>query len=192
MMTDGPFKNSALSRGWKRFADALLNDASTPDERAALACHSLLNDVLDKDTRDLLNDLKGHAQRSQLELDPLSSTSEVFDRHLKLPFADTLQKHLNQNLYDKMAPDAALDRALAAAARECLGDAQNRITEECIHVRDTEDMTDNQFRQAIGRNREAFDLVNAEDICRAIHAGNKNAFKAAIAKKEGLDEGPDE
>ena len=191
-MTDGPFKNSALAKRWKRYADALLNDATTPQERTAMASHGVLHDVLSRDTRELFGDLKRYAGRAQLELDPMAGASEIFDRHPRSPFADTLQRHLNQNLFDKVAPDPALDRALSAASDEAVKAAGNRMMEECLHVRDTKDMSGKQFRVATERNADAFGRVDVDAVCRAIEAGDRNAFKPAIAKKDGVDEGPDE
>lgn len=190
-MTDGPFRNAEMSKRLKRFADSLVNDAASSAERISLACDSMLRDLASNNACALLKELKSHTQRQQMELDPVSSADEVFERFPKTPFADTLQKHLTANLQDQMHPEAAFDRALQAATIETIGETQNRINEECIRARDTEDMSPRQFRQAIERNYATFDAIDTDVICEALLSGNKNAFKNAVRKKKGLEEGPD-
>ena len=77
-MTDGPFKNMKLSARWKRFAEAVQNDAVDHAERCALASHAILYDLLTDDNRALLSDLQGYANRVQLDIDPLSAVDEIW------------------------------------------------------------------------------------------------------------------
>jgi len=37
----------------------------------------------------------------------------------------------------------------------------------------------------------AFDALSKNEICDALRAGDKNTFKGAVSRKEGVDEGPD-
>ena len=96
-MTDGPFKNAVLSSRWKQYGKDLVSDAASSEERAAQACHSILGDVDLKALGPLLSALKAQAQRTQMDLDPVSSVEAVFESHAKSPLTDILQKHLIAN-----------------------------------------------------------------------------------------------
>lgn len=191
-MTDGPFRNAKLPWRWKRYGEDLVNDATSQDERVVRACHSMLGDVVIKDISSLLRALSANAQRIQMDLDPVSSTEAIFYGYPKSPLTDTLQKHLIANLRARMSPEIALNQALKATTEEWIRETKNRIADECIRVRDIGDMTREEYRQALGRNRDAFAAVNLDAICDALLSGKKGAFKSAVRKKSGVDEGPDE
>lgn len=191
-MTDGPFRNAKLSCRWKRYGQDLVSDATSDEEGAAQACHSMLGDADMTIFSPILSALEAHAQRSQLDLDPVYSTDAIFDSHSKSPLTDTLQKHLTANLRDQMPRDVALDQALASTAKDWIDVTKNRLDEECIHARDLGDMSKDDYGKAIERNRDTFAAINPGDLCGALTSGNKRAFKQMLRKKAGVDEGPDE
>ncbi|MEY9154916.1 hypothetical protein [Bradyrhizobium japonicum] len=191
-MTDGPFRNAALSGRWKRYGQDLISDAASPEERTTQACHGMIGDVDMKAFSPLFDDLKGHAGRDQMDLDPVNVIEAVFDSHSPSPLADTLQRHLIANLRERLPPERALDQALAAMAQQWIDTTKNRLDEECIRARDLGDMSGDEYRKGIERNRETFSAIRADDLCNALATGNKRAFRQATEKKAGVDEGPDE
>ena len=191
-MTDGPFRNAALSSRWKRYGEDLISDATGPEKRTAQACHSMLGDVDMNAINPLLRDLQTHSLRPQLDLDPFASIDAIFDGYPKSPLADTIQKHLTANLRDQIPPEAALDQALISSTNDWTGTTKNRLDEECIRAREHGDMSREDFRKGLERNRDTFAAVNQAALCDALTSGNKRAFKQAIQKKDGIDEGPDE
>lgn len=191
-MTDGPFRNAALSSRWKRYGQDLISDAASPEERTIQACHSMIGDVDMKAFSPLLDELKGHAERAQMDLDPVTLIESIFDGHPTSPLADTLQRHLIANLRDQLPPERALDQALAGMAQEWIDTTKNRLDEECIRARDLGDMSGDDYRKGIERNGETFAAIKAGDLCNALATGNKRAFRHANEKNAGVDEGPDE
>lgn len=190
-MTDGPFKNLKLSSRWKRFAEAVQNDAVDRAARCALASDALVREILTDETQALLTDLHAYGRQEQLDIDPLSSIESIFNGHSRTPFADTLQKELAFRLSEQMPPDAAIDKALEASVGDHICEARNRIEEECIRARESGEMRQDQFDRTVTQASAAFDALAKNEICNALRAGDKNAFKDATSKKEGLDEGPD-
>ena len=47
-------------------------------------------------------------------------------------------------------------------------------------------------QQGIERNRETFAAIKPSELCDALATGNKRAFRQAVQKKAGVDEGPEE
>ena len=129
-------------------------------------------------------------RRAQLDLDPLSSVESIFQSHSKTAFGDTLQKEVFLRLGDQMTPDAAIRQALEASVDNQISSARNRIQEECIGARESGEMWRDQFARTVTQANAAFDALAKGDICDALRAGDKDAFKNAVAKQEGLDEGP--
>ena len=191
-MADGPFKNAALSSRWKQYGKDLVSDAASPEERAAQACHSMLGDVDMKAFGSLLNELEAHAQRPQMDMDPISSFEAIFDGHAKPPLTDILQKHLIANLREQIPGERALDQAILSAVRDSIGITKNRLDEECIRARDLGDMNHENYRKGIERNQEAFNAIRPNELCDALVSGNGRVFKQVTRMKVGVDEGPDE
>ena len=191
-MTDGPFRNAALSSRWKQYGKDLVSDAASSNERVAQACHSLLGDVDTKALGSLLSALNAHAQRPQMDLDSVTSIDTIFDRQAKSPLTDTLQKHLIANLRDQMSVERALDQALPSAVMDWMTTTKNRLDEHCIRARDIGDMNPESCRKGIERNRVVFEAIAPSELCDALVSGNRNAFKQATRKKSGVDDGPDE
>ena len=191
-MVDGPFKNAALSSRWKQYGKDLVSDAASPEERAAQACHSMLGDVDMKTFNPLLNELKAHAQSSQMDMDPISSVEAIFDGHAKQPLTDILQKHLIANLREQIPGERALDQAILSAVTDSIGITKNRLDEECILARDLGDMSHENYHKGIERNQEAFNAIRPNELCDALVSGNGRAFKQGTRMKRGVDEGPDE
>ena len=191
-MMDGPFRNASLSSRWKQYGNDLVSDAASSEERAAQACHSMLGDVDMEAFGPLLSALKAHAQRPQIDLDPVLSVDTIFDSHPKSPLTDTLQKHLIANLRDQIPVERALVQALPRAVMDWIGTTKNRLDEECIRARDLGDMNHESCRKGIERNREVFDVIRSNELCDALVSGNGRAFKQATRKKVGVDDGPDE
>lgn len=188
-MTDGPLKNLKLSSCWKRLVEAIQRDASESAECGALASDALVRELLTDEVRALLNDLEGYAHRDQMDLDPISSVAGIFDRHDKTPFNDSLQKKLAVRL-NQLPSDAAFDEALEASVKDQMTEARNHLVEECLRARDTGEISRDHCQRAIDKVNASFEAVDLQGICKALRAGNKNAFKDATSKKEGLGEGP--
>jgi len=191
-MTDGPFRNAELSSRWKRYGCDLVSDATDAETRTAQASHSMLEDVDVKAFNALLADLKAYSQRPQMDLDPVPSIEAAFQSHPPSPRMDDFQKHLLANLREQVPLDDALNKALRSSITDWIGMTKNRIDEECIRARDRRDMSPEDYRKGIDRNREAFSAISTDALCDALRTGDKGAFKQALQKKKGLDEGPDE
>lgn len=189
-MTDGPLKNFKLGSRWKRFAEAAQNDAVDNAERCALASDALVHEILTDDARALLVDLYDYVSRKQLDFDSLGSVESIFNSHSKTPFTDTLQKELVFRLAEQTPTDVAIGQALEASVGSQISEARNRIEEECIRARETGEMRQNEFDRTVTQVSAAFDALAKDEICHALCSGDKNAFKDAASKKEGLDEGP--
>lgn len=186
-MTDGPFRNAELSSRWKRYGQDLVSDAARTQ-----ACHSMIGDVDMKAFSPLFGDLKAHAERTQMDLDPVSEVETIFESHPTSPLADALQRHLIANLRDQMPIDEALNRSLESTAKEWIGTTKNRLDEECIRARELGDMKREDYHKGIERNRETFAAIKPNELCDALAMGNKSAFRQAVQKKAGVDEGPEE
>lgn len=191
-MTDGPFRNAELSSRWKRYGQDLVSDAASAEERTTQACHSMIGDVDMKAFSPLFGDLKAHAERTQMDLDPVSEVETIFESHPTSPLADALQRHLIANLRDQMPIDEALNRSLESTAKEWIGTTKNRLDEECIRARELGDMKREDYHKGIERNRETFAAIKPNELCDALAMGNKSAFRQAVQKKAGVDEGPEE
>ena len=90
-MTDGPFRNSALSSRWKSYGEDLVNEATPIEECAARAAHSILGGIAWDDLSPLLNALREGLEGAQLGLDPAGTANAIFDAHPPTPFHDSLQ-----------------------------------------------------------------------------------------------------
>ena len=191
-MTDGPFKNAALSSRWKQYGKDLVSDAASSEERASQACLSMLGEVDMQAFESLMSELSAHAQRPQMHLDPVSSVEAIFESHEKSQLSGIFQKHLIANLRDPVLVERPVDQALQGAVAELTDITRNRLDEECIRARDLGDMSHENCRKGIERNHEAFDAIRKKSLCDALVAGNLRAFKPATRKKVGVDEGPDE
>jgi hypothetical protein len=189
-MSDGPFKNLKLGHRWKRFAEAAQNDAFDSSECYAMASDALVREILADDLPSLLRSLQSFASDGQMDLDPSSSVERIFNLHNKSQFADDLQKTMSFHLNDKKEPDDALKQALNESVVNQTNAVKNHINEECIRAFESAEMKRDQFELAIKRSSEILDKINIDDICSAIFANDKNAFKKAVSKKDGLDEGP--
>jgi hypothetical protein len=191
-MTDGPFRNAELSSRWQRYGQDLVSDATNLEERAMQACHSMVGDLDMKAFSPLLRELQAHAERAQMDLDPVTTIGTIFENHSTSPLTDIFQKHLIANLRDQIRTEMALDQALANTARDWIGTTKNRLDEECIRARDLGDMSREDYQKAIVRNRETFAAIKPSDLREALATGDRNAFNQALRKKAGVDEGPDE
>jgi hypothetical protein len=191
-MTDGPFRNAELSSRWKRYGQELVSDAASPEERTTHACHSMIGDVDMKAFSPLFDELKAHAENPQMDLDPVTTVETIFENHSMSPLADALQRNLIANFRDQIAPEKALDQALDSTAKEWIGTTKNRLDEECIRARELGDMSREDYRKGIERNRETFAAIKPSELGDALATGNKRAFRQAVQKKAGVDEGPQE
>lgn len=191
-MTDGPFRNAELSSRWKRYGQDLVSDAASPEERTTQACHSMIGDVDMKAFSPLFDELKAHAERPQMDLDPVTAVETIFENHSTSPLADALHRNLIANFRDQISPEKALDQALDSTAKEWIGTTKNRLDEECIRARELGDMSREDYRKGIERNSETFAAIKSSELCDALATGNKRAFRQAVQKKAGVDEGPEE
>lgn len=96
------------------------------------------------------------------------------------------------NLRDHMPIDEALNRSLESTAKEWIDTTKNRLDEECIRARELGDMKREDYHRGIERNRETFTAIKPNELCDALATGNKSAFRQAVQKKAGVDEGPEE
>ncbi|WP_028223146.1 hypothetical protein [Paraburkholderia oxyphila] len=191
-MSDGPFRNVALTSRWKVYGQKLISDATSAEERMVQACHSMVRDVDMKTFHPLFGELRAHAQRPQMDLDPAAAIETIFDRHPRSFLSESLNRHLIANLRDQISPEQALDQALGNTAREWIGTTKNRLDEHCIRARDLGDMKREDYRKGLERNHETFSAIKPDELCAALASGNKRAFGEALHKKSGVDEGPEE
>jgi hypothetical protein len=190
MMTDGPFRNSALSNKWKQYGRDLVNDAASQDERAKQASHSVLGAIDTKAFDRLYRELDSRASRDQMDLDSVAATESIFDNDERSCLGDALERNLLCNLREGMSEREWLDAALGSAVSELLENAKNRIHEECLRARDVGDMSRSDFAKGIQRNRETFASIDVGSICAALENGNKNAFRRTA--RTDVNDGPDE
>ncbi|WP_244467744.1 hypothetical protein [Pseudorhizobium banfieldiae] len=190
MMTDGPFRNSALSNKWKQYGRDLVNDAASLDERAKQACHSVLSAIDMKAFDRLYRELDSRASRDQMDLDSVAATESIFDNYERSSLSDALERNLLSNLREGMSERKSLDAALGSAVSELLENAENRIHEECLRARDVGDMSPADFAKGVQRNRETFASIDVGGVCAALENGNKNAFRRTA--RTDVNDGPDE
>jgi hypothetical protein len=189
-MSDGPFKNLKLVKGWRKFTEAAYNDAFDRVECCAMASDAVVCDVLTPPVQSLLSVLKAYVDRNQLDFDPLSSINKIFSEHSRVSFADTLQKNMSYQLSDNVAPSVALEQGLASSVNDQINISRTRIHEECIRSCEVGEMRQDQLDRTIKRTNSVFESLNRNTIYDAVLACDKRAFKNAVAKKDGLDEGP--
>lgn len=189
-MSDGPFKNLKLGKRWKLFAEAVQNDAFDSAERCALASDALVREILTDNVKALLIELQAYAGRVQLDFaTTLSCIEDIFNRHSKTSFTDTLQKEVAFRVSEHMVLPDAIKQAVSAAVREQISEVKSRIIEECICKRDFGGMWQDQFNRTVRESSAILNDLATDEICDALLARNKKAFKAAVSKKVGLDEG---
>lgn len=189
-MTDGPFKNLKLGKGWNRFVEAVLNDAVDQSECTDLANDSLVRGLLTSANSAILENLYAYAGQDQMVFDQVSDVEDIFDRHDKTPFSDQLQKQLIYLLNGGVPMASALAEAIEASVESHIAATENRLQEEFISLRESRALSEEKYESGIAKVYTTFKAVDISEICNALRGGNKNAFKAATSKKEGLDEGP--
>ena len=89
-----------------------------------------------------------------------------------------------------MTSDDTIGQVLEVSVDYQIRKAKNRIQEECIRLRESREMRREQFDRTVTRANAVFDTLPKGDICNALRAGDKNAFKNAVSKRKGVDEGP--
>lgn len=189
-MSDGPFKNLRLAKSWKTFAKAAYNDAFDQIECCAMASNAVVHDVLSDSVRTLLSVLKSYVSQKQMDMDPLSSIERIFNEHSKDQFVNTLQKEMAYRVSDNSSHSEVLEQALASSLDEQVNISRARFQDECIHLSEIGEMQQVQLDRTIDRANSVFESLDRQRISEAILACNKQAFKSAIAKKDGIDEGP--
>jgi hypothetical protein len=191
-MSDGPFKNLKLGKRWRLFTDAVQNDAFGKAERHAFASDALVREILTHDVKPLLLELTAYANREQLDFNCVSSSiEEIFNPHSKTSFTDILQKELAFRVSEQVPIADAIIQAVDAAVREQISEVKNRIIEECICQRDLGGMWQDQFNRTVRESSVILNGLATSEICQVVLAGNEKAFKAAVSKKVGIDEGVD-
>lgn len=189
-MSDGPFKNLNLGKHWKRFADAMQNDTFNSSDCCALASHALVQELLTDNLSALLAVLRDYTSRKQLDIDPSATVESIFNDHMNTPFCDTLQKQIAFRLNDQVSPADAIQQALEESLSKHTNDVRNRIVDECISAREAGAIRQDQFSSSVSNINSVFDALEKDKVCNALLDGKKNAFKTAVSKKQGLDEGP--
>jgi len=189
-MSDGPFKNLKLGKCWKRFVEAVQSDAFGHAYCCALASDALLDEILTNAVKTIVADLVAFGSRVQLDLVPLTSVEEIFNRHSKSAFTDTLQKEVACRVSDQMACSDAIKEAIGAAVSDHIGEVKNRIEEESIRSLEFGKMRQDQFYRIVNQSNAIFASLASNEVCDALLACDKKAFKDVVSKKVGLDEGP--
>jgi len=189
-MSNGPFKNLKLTKRWKRFAEAVQSDACDLTYCCALASDALLEEILTTEVKAIVTDLVAFGSRAQLDLVPLSSVEEIFNRHSKSAFTDTLQKEVECRVSDQMACSDAIKEAMGAAAGDHICEVKTRIEEECIRSLEFGKMRQDQFYRTVSQSNAILTTLANNEVCEALLACDKKTFKDAVSKKLGLDEGP--
>lgn len=189
-MPDGPHNNLKLGWRWKRFVAASYNDAADASERGALASDALVREILTGGSRPLLAHLFDYAKRPQLDLEPESAVTNIFSRHPKAAFGDTFLREVAVRLWDRSAPETAVERALEAAVEDQIRKAESRIQDECIRAKECGEMRQDQFDCVVHSVSVAFDGLDRRAICDALREGDEDAFRDAASKKKGIEEGP--
>ena len=188
-MTDGPVKNLKLGHCWKQLADAVQNEAASPEECGAVASDALTRNLVTKEHVKALQEIDANLGRGQLELDPLGSVEAIFDRCAKTPFLDAFQKRLLYRAANDRPLRDAIVPALDAAIDAQIGEARNRFHEECIRLQEDGEMS----LDAADRAREgvdaAFDAVDSGKVRDALLEGRKDAFDKELGRSGGVDEG---
>ncbi|MBI1384713.1 MAG: hypothetical protein GC150_07380 [Rhizobiales bacterium] len=188
-MTDGPFKNLRLGSCWKRLAEAVQNDAASPDECSAVASDALTRHLINKEHVRALQEIEAHLGQRQLELDPLGSIEAIFDRCEKTPFLDALQKELAYRTANDMALSDAIVSALDAAIASQISETRNRFHEEYIRAQEDGEMSRDAAETARGKVDAAFDAVDCERVREALIEGRQDAFENDVGKSDGVDDG---
>jgi hypothetical protein len=188
-VTDGPFKNLKLGSCWKRLAEAIQLEAVSPLECACVASDALVRHLTTSENCSALNALEA-CSRGQLDCDPLGLVEAIFDVRETTPVLDRLKKELQFRIANGSSLEEVTLQALDATIEDQIGEARNRFVNQLICNRDTHVMTQEAYQQALDKINAAFDVVDRRGIRDAFRAGNKNAFRDASGKKEGLDEGP--
>lgn len=192
-MSDGPFKNLALSHKWKRYGEKLVSDAASPHERAEQAFQAMLGDVDRGGLRALYHQLMAFASQPQLELIRSTEVEAIFEQGNPSPLADAFRRHLSANLqHDAAFSSVIVDSALEGAVAELIDTTKNRLDEECIRARALGDMQGEGFLRGVERNRETFASISPTELCDALTTGKEHAFKQAAKIRAGVDEGPEE
>ena len=189
-MSDGPFKHLKLGSRWKRFVAATCNDAFDRAERCAFAKDALLREILTEDNRGLLRDLGTYARQLQPDLDPSLTVGPIFLRHAKTAFADIFQRELEMYLSDGVGLCVGFREALAASVQEQIRISRSRHHGELIQALEREELTHEQYDRSARHMSASFELIVVSDVCDALRAGDRAAFKEDVAKKTGLDDGP--
>lgn len=189
-MSDGPFKNLNLGKHWKRFADAVHNEAFNNSECCAMASHALMQELLTDNVSAIFAVLRDYTNQKQLDIDPSDTVKSIFNDHMNTPFCDTLQKQIVFRLNDQVSPADAVQQALEESVSKHTNDVRNRIVDECISAREAGAIRQEQFSISVSNINSVFDALEKDKVCNALLDGKKNAFKAAVSKKQGLDEGP--
>lgn len=188
-MTDGPFKNLKLGSCWKRLAEAVQNDAASPEECGVVASDGLTRHLATKEHVKALQEIDAHLGQSQLELDPLGSVEAIFDRWEKTPFLDALQKELQYRAASDTPLGDTIVPALDAAIDTQIGEARNRFHEECIRAQEDGEMSRDAADRARGKVDAAFDAVESEKVRDALLEGRKDAFEKDLGKSDCVDDG---
>lgn len=188
-VTDGPFKNLKLGSCWKLLADAVQNDAVASTECVAFASHGLVRDLTTAENLSALTALEACSQ-NQLNFDPVASVDAIFEACAKTPFLDTFHKQMQFRVANGTSLAKAIPQALNATIEGQIGEARNRFVEELLYARDTHKMNQKACQRALDKINAAFHGVDRQSVHDAFCAGNRNAFKNAASKKEGLEEGP--
>jgi len=188
-MTDGPFKNLKLGSGWRRLAEAVQNDAASPEECGLVASDALTRHLATREHAKALQELDSHLRRGQLDLDLLGAIEAILDGCEKTPFLDAFQKEL---LY-RAANDTPLGEAIAPALDSAIdteiGESRNRFHEECIRAQEAGEISPDVANRVRERIDLAFSAVDSEKVRDALLAGERDAFEKDLGGGDDVDEG---
>lgn len=186
-VTDGPYKNAALTARWKRVGNALENDAMSPNERTERV-ESALSKDLPKEFRALVQEL-AQCVKNLDEGSPRSAVSDIFENHPTSPLANTLKLFLNSNLTRPMEASMILDCAVDNTIKKEMYSARNHMVEESMHARDRRELTADRYYTVLTRLDETMNGINVSKLRDDVMT-NKTPPRATLVKKTGIDDGP--
>lgn len=189
-MVDGPLKNMDLGKDWDRPIEALENDAVDLDQCKVFVSDSITRELNAKPNISVLNKIKLYQQQSQLDIDPTYHIRKIFGENSKPPFIDQLEKQLIRRLGDGMQIEDALPQSLEATIIWRADEVKNRLQEKVIHSHEMQEIDQEKSQNLIEKISRTLDGLDVQLIGEAVLKGDKNAFKDAINKKSGIDEGP--
>jgi len=188
-MTDGPFKHADLPNRWKKYGEDLESDAKTSSQRTERVESAILRDLCTKETRALVLEIDSYVKRLQQDIVPRVGIEAIFNKYPQTPQTDNLRRILTAHLVTASSVESAWQFGFDKWVRNEAFRTRNRMVEHCISARDRGDLKGVDFPKVVERNDDAFAGINYDKIRDRFFSG-KGAAKFAMAKQDGLGDGP--